>query len=166
MKEKTLFKIALFSSLIGIFIILFLAENISPTQLTIGNITKEHLEQTIKTAGVIASSKETPGLIIINLRDSTGEIMGIIFKDENITIERYLPVEVIAKVIEYKDELELQIEQIMDVSNETKAPTEVYSSPEQKMKYTFLQIRRIITIGLLLINIILILISFKTRKKE
>ena len=125
MKEKTLFRLALISSLVGIFIILFLAETISPTHLMIGNITKDHLEQTINTAGVITSSKETPGLIIINLKDSTGEIIGIIFKDENFTIKRYLPVRVTAKVIEYENELELQIEQMIDISNQTQGIPEV-----------------------------------------
>ncbi|MBU1246282.1 MAG: hypothetical protein ABIJ20_03885 [Nanoarchaeota archaeon] len=119
MEEKTLFKTAILSALVGILIILFLAENIGPTQLTIGNITKDYLDQTIQTAGLITSSKETPGLYIINLRDSTGELPAIIFKDENITITRYLPVKVIAKVIEYENELELQIEQ-MEIINITK----------------------------------------------
>ena len=119
MEEKVLFKLALVSSLAGILVILFLAETIAPSYLTIGNITEEYLEQTIQTAGLITSSKETPGLYIINLKDSTGEITAIIFKDENITISRYLPVKVTAEVIEYENEIELQIEQ-MEIINNTK----------------------------------------------
>ena len=167
MDEKTLFKIAITSALIGILIILFLAENIGPTQLTIGSITKEHLEQTIKTAGFITSSKETPGLYIINLKDSTGELPGIIFKDENITISRYLPVEVIAKVIEYENELELQIEQIIDVSNKTRLTANSSQNlVEIKQQETpFYNAMMIITINLLLINIILIIVFLSAIKK-
>ncbi|MBU3940343.1 MAG: hypothetical protein KKH88_00225 [Nanoarchaeota archaeon] len=166
MEEKTLFKIAILSALAGILIILFLAENIGPTQLTIGNITKDYLDQTIQTAGLITSSKETPGLYIINLRDSTGELPAIIFKDENITITRYLPVKVIAKVIEYENELELQIEQ-MEITNKTIPAKDISPNPIQlkEQKITFCNIMKIITLNLLLINIILIIIFLLTIKK-
>jgi len=168
MDEKTLFKIAIISALAGILIILFLAENIGPTQLSIGNITKEHLEQTIQTSGRITSSKETTGLYIINLKDSTGELPAIIFKDENITISRYLPVKVIAKVIEYENELELQIEQ-MTVLNLTegnnineKNESIGYNFPE-KQKTT--SILKIATLSILLMSIISIIIFLLTIKK-
>jgi len=118
MEESTLLKISLVSALVGIIIILFSAETITAPYLTIDNITKDHIDKTIRTGGLITSSKETPGLILINLKDSTGEITAIIFKDKNITISRYLPVEVTAKVVEYEDELELQIEEIKIISQE------------------------------------------------
>jgi len=95
-------------SLIGILIILFIAENTEIPNSNIANITKEKLGEKTTIRGIIKKVIETPGLLIINVQDTTGNITAIIFKEENITLEKNQIVTIEGTIIEYKGNLEIQ----------------------------------------------------------
>ena len=74
MKEKTLLKIALICGLTGIFLILFISERTDLSSSNIGEITLDKINEELKIRGEIYSITNTPGLVIISIRDLTGNI--------------------------------------------------------------------------------------------
>lgn len=113
MKEENLLKISLICSLIGILIILYITENTNIPNSNISNITNKDLETKVAIIGLVTSVKETPGLIILNVEDKTGNITVIAFKEENITLEPGRIIEVEGKVVEYNKQLEIQADSII-----------------------------------------------------
>ncbi|MBT3408471.1 exodeoxyribonuclease VII large subunit [Candidatus Woesearchaeota archaeon] len=108
MKDDTLLKISLCCALTGILIILFIVENSEIPESNIANLTKANLDQTVSVSGQITRIVETPGLLIINLKDSTGEITAIIFKENNLTLRKNQIVTIEGTLIEYEGKLEIQ----------------------------------------------------------
>ena len=116
MKTETLLNISIISSLIGIGIILFMVENLDLKVVDISSITKNQVDQRVKIIGEINSIKNTLGLMILDVKDSTGNIDIIIFKEENYTIKKGEKVEIEGTVTEYKGTLELTAKRIKNVS--------------------------------------------------
>lgn len=112
MNDSSLFKLSLICSLIGIFILIIISERIDISQSNISNITKNDIDKTVKIKGYITRLTETPGLYIMNIKDSTAEITTIVFKEDKINITRGSLVEVEGKVKEYNEILEINAELI------------------------------------------------------
>lgn len=114
MKESTLINIALNTSLIGILILIVIAENTSVDSSLIQNITKE--DEYVKVQGLITLSIETPGLYILEIEDKSGSIKVVAFKqDENITLEKNDIIEVEGLTTTYKGELEINADKIIKI---------------------------------------------------
>lgn len=111
--EKNLLRTALVCSIIGIFIILSISENIEIKNLNIAEITKEKLEETVKITGEIISKTDTEDLIIMNVKDSTGEMTVITFKSDDIKLEKNQLVEIQGEVIDYKGKIEIEASRII-----------------------------------------------------
>lgn len=107
MQEKSLLKAALVCSLIGILIILFISEKIELPITEIKKIDKSMMDKEVKIQGILTSITETPGLLILNIKDNTGEITVITFKEEEIELKRNTQVEIQGTVIEYKGKIEI-----------------------------------------------------------
>jgi len=116
MKESTLLKLSLASSLIGILILLFIVQSTELPITEIKDIDKSKIDTIIKVKGTIQSISETPGLYIINLKDKTGEITAIIFKEEEIQFYKNQELEIKGQITVYKDKLEIIAKQIKNVS--------------------------------------------------
>src|SRR3989344_7817544 len=101
MNDNSLLKLSLICSLIGIFILIIISERIDISQSNIANITKNDVDKSVKIKGYITRLTETPGLYIMNIKDSTAEITTIVFKEDKINITRGSLVEVEWKVKEY-----------------------------------------------------------------
>ena len=108
MKDNTLLKISLCCTLLGILVILFIVENSEIPESNISNLTKDNLGTTVSVSGKITRITETPGLLILDLSDSTGKITAIIFKEGNMTLQKNQIVTREGKLIEYEDKLEIQ----------------------------------------------------------
>ena len=67
MKESTLLKISLSCSLIGVFIVLLMSENLELKTTKINSITKKNIDQMVKINGVITSVKDLPGILLLNI---------------------------------------------------------------------------------------------------
>lgn len=111
MEEKSLLKVALFCSLIGILILIIISEKITIPLYTIGSINKSLTDKEVKINGEIASIKETPGLLILTVQDSTGKITVIIY-DKELAVNKGDYVEIQGTVIEYKNVLEIDAKTI------------------------------------------------------
>ncbi len=113
MNESTLFKIALSFSLVGIFIILIMAETLEIRLYEISSITEKNLDEKVKIQGSVISLRDTPGLTILDINDDTGIMKVVLFKeDDQITINKYDDLELTGKVIKYKNYLEIEAETI------------------------------------------------------
>ena len=107
MDDNTLYKICLISALIGIFLILIIANKMEIKGSDIGNISENNLNEKVKVKGYVTFFKETPGLYIMNIKDSTGNITVLAFKDDKINITKNSIIEVEGSLAKYKDELEI-----------------------------------------------------------
>ncbi len=108
MKEKKLTKIALLCSLIGILLLLIIAEQQDISASNIKNITNATLDQTVQIKGKITSIKETPAVTIAQVQDSTGFITVIMFRKEGAILTKGMLVEVEGMVKPYNDKLEIE----------------------------------------------------------
>lgn len=112
MQESTLLKVSLIVSLIGIFLILLISEKISLPTSNINLINETHIDKNVKVKGIVESIAETPGLIILTLKDTTGSITVIIFKDEELKLEKNSLIEVEGTVVKYKNKLEINAKKV------------------------------------------------------
>ena len=107
MQEKTLLKISLITSLVGILILLIILDKIDVSDSNINQVNKTFLDKQVKIKGEITRITETPGLYIINVKDNTGNMDIIIFKEEKLELEKGSVIEVQGQVTEYQGKLEL-----------------------------------------------------------
>lgn len=108
MEEKRLTKIALLCSLIGILMLLVIAERQDLSTSNIKSITNETLDQPVKIKGKITSIKETPAVTIIQVQDTTGSIAVIMFRKEDLALQKGNLVEVKGIVKSFNDKLEIE----------------------------------------------------------
>ena len=78
----------------------------------INEITKDNLETQVRVTANIQSIKETPGLYILTLQDSTGRIKAIIFKENFLDLQKNSLIEIEGSIQEYQNELEIVAEKI------------------------------------------------------
>ena len=107
MDDNTLYKICLISALIGIFLILVIANKIEIKGSDIDNISEKNLNEKVKVKGYVTFFKETPGLYIMDIKDNTGNITVLAFKDEKINITKNSIIEVEGSLTKYDNELEI-----------------------------------------------------------
>ncbi len=114
MNKKQLLKICLILSIIGIFTLLSISEFSQPKHYQIIDINKKQIDTQIKIQGTITKTKDLPGLLILDVKDNTSKITVIAFKDFPIEqLKKDIPIEVIGKVTEYKDILEIIADEII-----------------------------------------------------
>lgn len=111
MKTKSLLKLSLIVALIGTFVIIILANNLEPKVRKIETINEKSLDEWVKIQGTIVQDYTKENLKIITVNDGTASINCILRKksdsfNENLKGKR---VEILGKVIEYKDEIEIEI---------------------------------------------------------
>ena len=107
MEEKTLLRIALITSLFGILILLIILDKIDVSDSNIDAINETFLDRQVKIKGEITRITETPGLYIINVKDNTGNMGVIVFKEEKLELEKGNIVEVEGQVVEYQGKTEI-----------------------------------------------------------
>ena len=69
MQDKSLFKVSLIISVIGTFLILLISEYSEVKLSNIKDLGKDQLETRVKVEGTVISTRETPGLYIIKIKD-------------------------------------------------------------------------------------------------
>jgi len=112
-KEKDLLKVSLIFSLIGILILFFLTYTLKVNLYEINSLSKDNLDDIVRVKGVVESFTETPGLYLVNLKDNTGKITVVVFKDEKLELQEGLEIEVIGQVVEYQNKLEIIAKEIV-----------------------------------------------------
>lgn len=107
-----MFKIALVCSLVGIFLILFIVQKYEVPSFDIEELDKSMLDEMVSVKGNINRLTETPGLYIINLEDSTGEVTVVVFKEDELDLVIGESLKVEGNLIEYKNEVEIIAKEI------------------------------------------------------
>src|SRR3989344_4088476 len=107
MKDKTLLKISLVTTVIGILILLFILDRISLSNSNLSNITKDNLDENIKIKAELVKITETPGLYILTVRDFSGIMTVIVFKDESLELKEGDVLEIEGRVTSYNGKLEI-----------------------------------------------------------
>lgn len=113
MEEKTLLKIALICSIIGILIIFIFADRLEPSLINISDISKSFIDQEVKIQGVIISSRVTSSTVMLDVKDDTGIIKIILFDDESFDADKGQIVKVLGSVKEYNGVLEIESKKIL-----------------------------------------------------
>jgi RecJ-like exonuclease len=108
MEEKTLLKIALVTSLVGLLILFLISDSLEIKETNIEKITFENKDEYVKVRGTVNNIIDTEKVTIITIVQPH-EIKIIIFKDENNTmpIDSGNEIEAIGKVEEYDGALEI-----------------------------------------------------------
>ncbi|MBS3097612.1 hypothetical protein J4209_02335 [Candidatus Woesearchaeota archaeon] len=108
MKEKTLLKIALICSVVGIAILYAVSLNISINEKTIDEINKGDIGEKVKIKGVLTKVSDTENVVFLEITQAQNMDV-IIFKDKgqilNLTEGNY--VEIIGKIEEYEGKREV-----------------------------------------------------------
>ena len=110
MKTHSLLKLSLITSLIGIYLIILLANTFEPDITKISNINEKMIDEWIKIEGNVTNQKNINDLNILTVYDGTGGIHAIMYKDLGNCKDSH--VVILGKIIEYKGEIEIQIEKI------------------------------------------------------
>ena len=103
--------IAVLTSVIGILIILYIAENKEVGLLEIKDIDEGYLDQVVRVKGTAGRVGLCSGVTILNLNDGLYEIKVIAF-DNSTLIKSSMPLEVYGVVTMYKGELEIEADEI------------------------------------------------------
>ena len=108
MKEKTLLKVALICSLLGLLILYLISSNIEIKEKNIEKITIGNKDEFVKLNGIVNNVVDTEKVTIIKILQPQ-EITVVLFKNENKTmpIQQGNEVEVIGKVDEYEGKMEI-----------------------------------------------------------
>lgn len=113
MDEKTLLKIALICSIVGVFIIFIFADRLEPSLISISSISHSLVDKDVKIRGTISSFKMTPSVLMLDIKDETGVIKVVAFDKEDFKADEGQLVEVLGRVKEYKGVLEIESKKIL-----------------------------------------------------
>ncbi len=112
MDDQKIFNISLFLTLIGILILIIIADNQNLEEIAINNITEKDIDQKVKISGYIEDIYETEGLYIFSIINQDSKIKSILFKDNNSILYEGLEVDLEGVVTEYEGELEITAKKI------------------------------------------------------
>ena len=117
MKEKTLLKIALICSLLGLLVLYIISGSMEIKEKNIEKITLENKDEFVKLQGIVSNVVDTEKVMIVDLVQPQ-EITIVMFKNENITadIQQGNEVEVIGKVDEYEGKMEIIADRVRVIS--------------------------------------------------
>lgn len=111
MKEKTLLKIALIISMVGIVILFFTSQKIGVTEKDIGKINADNTGEIVKIKGNLNKITRTEKAVFLEITQPA-EIIVIILEGKNISLAEGQTIEVIGKIDEYNGKMEVIAERI------------------------------------------------------
>ena len=108
MQEKTLLKIALITSLLGLLILYLISGNIEIKEKSIEKITLDNKDEFVKLRGNVNKVIDTEKVTIMEITQPQ-QITVVLFKDENksMPIQQGNEIEIFGKVDEYEGKLEI-----------------------------------------------------------
>ncbi len=111
MKERSLLKIALASSLIGLLALFFVSSNIEIEEKGLSELDDLNLDQDVSIKGVVSSVRDLDKIMILDIaQPQTVNVM--LFKDGNISISKGDFVELNGELKEYNGKKEIIANQI------------------------------------------------------
>jgi len=108
MKEKTLLKIALSCSVVGLVVLFFISDNISVDTVDIGKIEDEEIGKIVKITGLVIRVNNMEKVMFIQVGQETVEKVDVVlFKDYDFDLSEGSYVEIIGEIEEYKGKKEI-----------------------------------------------------------
>jgi len=107
---KFLLTISRVISIMGIFVLLILSNSLEPQKMHIKDISSKNLNKKVQTQGIINFIKTYPEFQIVGIKQDNSSITVLINKRTNLTENQ--TVEIIGKITEYKNSLEIQADKI------------------------------------------------------
>jgi len=118
MKETLLLKIALASALIGLFALYIISDNIAIKEITLDEIDKERIGNTVKISGRVNKVTELDKVTFLDITQPVTTKI-VVFrekeKDEALELEQDDYIEIIGKIEDYEGEMEIIAERIRRV---------------------------------------------------
>ena len=111
-EEKTLIKISLVLSIIGLGVLIVLGKSPIDGITQISSINDGLLNSNIKVVGTISSIKSLPSVEIMKVKDSTGTIDIVAYRSDTIDISNGDEVEIEGKISKYKENLQIEAKRI------------------------------------------------------
>ena len=108
MQEKTLLKVALISSIVGLLILYLINDNIQINEKNIEKITIGNKDEFVKIRGIVSNVVDTEKVVIMEITQPQ-QITVVLFKKENKTMPIYTgnEIEIFGKVDEYEGKMEI-----------------------------------------------------------
>jgi len=80
MRERDLIRICIAGSVLSLIALFIFVNNIQPTGVNIGEITREHLGTVVNIEGTVKDLSTSEGNVFFTLEDGTGEIRVVVWK--------------------------------------------------------------------------------------
>jgi len=106
MDDKTLLRIALVCSLLGIFILYLVSDNINVDERSISKINKDNVDEYVKIKGKVSKITDLEKVMFIEVIQPSSMTV-VVFKEENISLNEDDYIEVIGKTEDYEGEMEV-----------------------------------------------------------
>lgn len=107
---KFLLKLSLICSLIGLFLIIFLANHLEPQIRNLLDVDERDIESTVKVQGKITQIFDYENLVIFTIEDETGKIDCVFYN--KFPFQEQDIIQVTGKIIEYKGKIEIEATKI------------------------------------------------------
>ena len=108
MKEKTLLRIALICSVIGLILLFFISENISVSEVDLSKIDERDIGEDVKIIGEVLRVTDIGKVMFLEVGQEKVESVPILlFKDSDISLKKGDYVEIIGEIDDYKGEREI-----------------------------------------------------------
>ena len=102
MKEKTMFKIAISCSLVGLIALFLISENIAVEEIKINEIGKDEIGKEVKVIGRVESVSNGDKVAFLEVGQETVELVSVtLFEEEDIELNKGQMVELIGEVDEF-----------------------------------------------------------------
>ncbi|OIO62485.1 hypothetical protein COY26_03255 [Candidatus Woesearchaeota archaeon CG_4_10_14_0_2_um_filter_33_10] len=106
MEEKTLLKLALICSLVGIIALFFISERIEIKEKNINEINKDNIGEDVRIKGIVSRSTDNGKIILLDIVQPE-TITIVLFKDTDFNISTGTKVEIIGEIDEFNGKMEI-----------------------------------------------------------
>ena len=110
MQENTLIKVSFITAIVGLFLLIISQNFQTNTPFTISAIDTSLIDKQVTLTGEITKVTKTQEVTIINLKDQTGQIKGVLFSQVNLKTNQKIELQGIVK--EYQGALEIQAQKV------------------------------------------------------
>ncbi len=105
MKEKTLFKLALICSIVGLVVLFFISSNINVQEIDVGKITDSDVGKEVRVIGKILRVSDTEKVMFLEVgQEKVDDVSVVLFKEEPINLKEGDYVELLGEIDEYNGE--------------------------------------------------------------
>jgi len=106
MEEKSLLRLALICSLVGIIVLFFISESMEIKEKNINEINKDNVGEDIKIKGIVSKSTDKGKIILLDIIQPE-TITIVLFKDHDFNISTGTKVEITGEIDEFNGQLEI-----------------------------------------------------------